>query len=337
MTLVVARSNKDRISIVADTLLTAHDTALPLSRHVLKSCCLPGYLCVSYCGSPDLAAKAFFEFKQTYPDGTSYDGAVRFFEQSSHQTGNHYILAFGAPAKLTTIRDGHREKGPSKTHWIGDKQAFNKFREYERRHRRQYLDGRAVNTALFADEMSGSPASDLHGIMRNIIADPEISSVGGFVTVLSNRDIGFRFSSYSDVLFDWPKHFLETRALKLTDNVNLATSGENNRYSESQISPGYYNMNIVAFYLLRGRLLIVLLGCHDGIPGQCLRFPNVEPVEIATTISENLGFDFRPLCIVMSSREEFPLLRQRDVMESGIAMNLFCEVNTFPEPPSGNS
>lgn len=329
MTLVVARCNGDRIAIAADTLLTAQDARLPLSHHVLKSCCLPGYLCVSYSGSPDLAARAFFIFEQTFPTGASYDEAVRFFEHSSHETGNDYLLAFGALPKLVTIRDGHRVKTLSKTHWIGDQQGFNRFREYENRCRSRYHDERAVNAAIFADEMTGSPASDLHGVMRNIVLDREIPSVGGFVTVLSNRDIGFRFSCYSDVLLDWPASLEPTRSLQLTDKIDFKSSGENDRYSESQISPGYYNMNLVAFYVLQGNMLAVLLGCSEGLPGRCIVMPNVEPGKIAETLNEKLGFDFRSLCMVMSSREEFPFSHQRDKPDDGVGISLFCEANTF--------
>jgi hypothetical protein len=47
-------------------------------------------------------------------------------------------------------------------------------------------------------------------------------SVGGFVTVLSNRDIGFRFSVYSDVLLDWPMEQDELGILQLTDKFDPA-------------------------------------------------------------------------------------------------------------------
>ena len=331
VTLVVARCDKRRIAIAADTLLSDKGVALPLTAGALKSCCLPGYLCVSYSGSPDLAAKSFLAYEQAHPQGTTYAATVEFFEQSSAKTDNDYILAFGAIPKLVTIRDGRPVQSVSKTHWIGDKQGFEAFREYEYRQRNKYEQGRAVNAAIFADEMEGSPASDLHGVMRNVVLDPAVPSVGGFVTVLGNRDIGFRYSAFSDVLFDWPKELTGTATLQLTDKFDLAASGENDCYSVSQISPGYYNMNIVAFYLVKGRLLVVFLGCRSGLPGQCLTFPNVEPARIAATLDEKLGFDFRALCLVMSSREEFSLTRQRTNPDHGISMGLYCEVNTFPK------
>ena len=120
-------------------------------------------------------------------------------------TNNDYILAFGNPPKLVTVRDGRRTSGLSKTLWIGDKASYEQFREFEHRARQRHEHGRAINAAMFADEMTGSPASDLHGIMRNVVQDRELSSVGGFVTVIGNRDIGFRYSVYSDILLDWPQ------------------------------------------------------------------------------------------------------------------------------------
>lgn len=78
--------------------------------------------------------------------------------------------------------------------------------------------------------------------------------------MLGDRDIGFRYSVYSDVLFDWPKELGPGELLQLNDKFDLAASGENDRFSISQISPGYYDMNTVAFYLLKGKLLYVLHG-----------------------------------------------------------------------------
>jgi hypothetical protein len=48
----------------------------------------------------------------------------------------------------------------------------------------------------------------------------------------------------------------ENQILQLTDKFDLRASGENDRYSVSQISTGYYNMNAVAFYVLKGELLV---------------------------------------------------------------------------------
>jgi hypothetical protein len=114
-------------------------------------------------------------------------------------------------------------------------------------------------------------------------------------------------------------------------SFDLTASGENDCYSVSQISPGHYNANLVALYLLKGKLLFVLLGCKEGLPGQCLVFPNVEPGRIAATLDEKLGFNFRVLCIVMSSREQFASPHQRTNPDFGLAVSLFCEANTFPK------
>jgi hypothetical protein len=332
MTLVVARTERGRLAIAADTMLSAHGTSLPMHRWALKSICLPGGICVSYSGSPELAAKAFWKFHERYPQGADYAETVAFFEVSSADTNNDYIVAIADTAKLATIRDGRRTSGISKTHWIGDKAAYERFRKYEHHRGHQHEHGRAVNAALFADEMTGSPASDLYSIMRNVVADRDVPSVGGFVTVLSNRDIGFRFSVYSDALLDWPMELDENQILQLTDKFDLRASGENDRYSVSQISPGYYNMNAVAFYVLKGQLLVAFYEAQGGGTA-CVAFKNVEPNRVAATLDEKLGFPFNAMCLVMSAREGVAQPIPRATANYGIGMSLYCEVNTMPKIP----
>lgn len=330
MTLVVGRSQNGRVAVVADTLISAHDAALPMQQWALKSICLPGGICVSYSGSPALAAKAFRKFREEYPQGANYSETVTHFEASGAETNNDYLIAFANSGKLVTIRDGCRVQRLSNTHWIGDAKAYQRFRDYEYNRGRQYEQGRALNAVMFADEMSDSPASDLYSIMRNVVQDKLIPSVGGFVTVLSNRDIGFRFSVYSDVLFDWPDELDENHILQLTDKFDLKASGENDGYSVSQISPGYYDMNAVAFYVLKGRLLIVLYESTDG-GSICVPIKGVEPDQIATTLDEKLNFPFHALCLAMSSRQAVRAIVHRDNPDHGIAMGLYCEVNTMPK------
>ena len=304
---------------------------MPLSARnwVLKSICLPGGICVSFSGSPELAWKSFRHYRECYPHGTSCAAVLEFFEKSSAETNNDYIIAFAATAKLVTIRGGRRATGISQTHWIGDKEAFERFREYEHDRGRQYECGRAVNAAWFADEMAGSPASDLYSIMRSIVVDRNVKSVGGFVSVLSNRDIGFRFAVYSDALFDWPLELSENQIPKATDKHDLLASGENERYSVSQISPGYYNMNAVAFYILTGRLLVLLFETQGG-EMRCTSVQNVEPGRIADAIDAKLSFPFRAMCLVMSSRGgAFPPIQR--TADDGVGMRVYCEANTMPK------
>jgi hypothetical protein len=177
--------------------------------------------------------------------------------------------------------------------------------------------------------MTGSPASDLYSVMRNIVLDRDVPSVGGFVTVLSNRDLGFRFSVYSDVLLDWPVELHESEIVQRTDKFDLWASGENDRYSISQISPGYYDMNIVAFYVLRGRMLVLFYEIDSGATA-CATFKCVEPDQIAPTLDEKLRFPFFAMCLVMSSRNEFAMPMPRAKKEYGLGLGLYCEVNTMP-------
>ncbi|MGA2492285.1 MAG: hypothetical protein ABSF67_04970 [Roseiarcus sp.] len=295
---------------------------------------MPGYLCVSFAGSPELAKQAFAAFAVRYPGGANFSETVGFFESSSAETENQYLIAFGRNPRLITIREGRRVDRIAKTHWIGDRDAFERFREYETRRRERPEHRRAVNAALLADEMTGSPASDLYSAMKNVVVDKDMASVGGFVSLISNRDIGFRYSVYSDMLLDWPKELAEGRNFNLNDPFTLRSTGENDRFSVNQISPGYYDANITAFYVLKGRLLYIFYGLNNGLADRCVVVDKVEPQAIAATINAKLGFDLSPLLLVMSARNDFPAVATRTDPKSGVAMGLFCEANTMPKVPN---
>src|SRR5262249_38303802 len=149
------------------------------------------------------------------------------------------------------IANGRRVDTMSKSLWIGDARAHLRFREAEQTRERRTHAGRAVNVVMFMDEIEKSPASDLYSAMRDVVADRSVPTVGGFVSVVSNRDPGFRHSVYSDMLFNWPEGKSNDFILDLNDQIDFGASGENSEYAFAQISTGYLGLNVVAFYLLK--------------------------------------------------------------------------------------
>jgi hypothetical protein len=215
--------------------------------------------------------------------------------------------------------------------WIGDHAAYERFREYESKARNNIERGRAMNAVLFADELRHSPASDLYSSLRNIIADREISSVGGFVSVISNRGNGFRFSVYSDMLFDWPKEKDEEYRLNISDPINFEASQENMGYSIAQISPGYMGVNLVAFYFVKGKKVFLFHGENQyGLACKCHVMNNIEAGQLAESLKQ--VFDAKWLLIVTSGvagAGEYTPRREGQ----GISMPVFFDANTFPRPP----
>lgn len=334
MTLVVGRIAGPRVAIAADTLLTEHDKPLPFRNGVVKSCMLPGDLCVSFSNSPDTAARIFKEFATKFPNGTGHAEVIGFFEQSSEATGNDYLVAFASPARLVKIADGKRVNSASKTQWIGDQEAYSRFREYETRQRPRPERGRAINAVLFADEMANSPASDLFSAMRNIVADRSITSVGGFVSVIGNRDNGFRFSVYSDMLYDWPKDKPQDYSLALTDQIAFTATDENASFAVAQISPGFMNMNLVAFYFTKAKVLFFFYGKHNGLANQCHVFRDVHATKIYETLNGFAGFDVKWLLTITSPQSVTGQFDTSDIQTPGNQFELFCDANTFPMTPS---
>jgi hypothetical protein len=309
---------------------------MPLSatRGVVKTVMLPGSICVSFSNSPELAARHFAAFIERYPHGAGFADVIAFFEQSSARSGNEYLIAFAKLARLVKISGGSRVRSDSRTQWIGDQAAYERFREYEARARLFPEAGRAINAVMFADEIEKSPASDLYSVMRRVISDPAVPSVGGFAYVLSDRLDHFRQSAYCDMLFDWPKAASEEFNLSLDDRIDFGASGENREFSISQASPSYLGLNFAAFYLLAARKLFVFAATTDDPVMRCRTLSDVEPVAIVTRLREHLGRDWTWLIQVMSAAPgtstEF---RSTPIAEgpSGVKFGFFCHVNTFPK------
>ena len=294
-------------------------------------------MCVSFSNSPDTAGCAFKEFAAKYPNGTGFAEVTGFFERSSKATGNDYLIAFANPARLIKIADGKRKDSVSKTQWIGDQKAYSRFREYEARQHPRPEQGRAVNAALFADEMANSPASDLFSAMRNVVANRSIMSVGGFVSVISNRDNGFRFSAYSDMLYDWPKDKSQDYSLELTDQIAFTATDENASFALAQVSPGFMNMNLVAFYFTKAKKLFFFYGKDNGLANQCHVFRGVSAMKIYETLNAFMQFDLKWLLMVTSPQSASGPFDTSGIQTPGIQLAFLCDANTFPKTPSGGT
>lgn len=292
---------------------------------------LPGNVCVSFSNSPVTAERDFKVFVARYPNGAGYANVVSFFEQSSAKTGNDYLIAFSDNPRIVKITDGKRVQSIAKTAWIGDKAAYERFREYELRERLNIEHGRAMNAVIFADELKDLPASDLYSAMRGVVADRSVSTVGGFVSVISNRDGGFRFSVYSDMLYDWPNEKPDDYKINNVDPITLTSSQENLRYSVAQMSPEYLSLNIVAFYFAKGKTLFVFYGEIDnkyyGLPCRCRVINGVEAGELEGELRK--AIDVKWLLLVTSGVSGSDAPRKPG---EGVKLGFFVEANTFPMP-----
>jgi hypothetical protein len=328
MTLVVARIDGPRIAIASDTLLTEQGKALPIQSGTIKSCLL-GNACVSFSNSPELAETDFKRFVAQHKDGAGFADTIAFFEQSSKNSGNDYIVPFDSPPRLVKIADGKRQGGVAKTVWIGDHSAYKAFRAYEGKIRSKAEHGRALNAVLFADEQTGSPASDLYSVMRNLVSDKGVPTVGGFVSVVSNRGNGFRFSVYSDMLFDWVHSHSADYQFALSDRVDLQVSGENSGYSIAQLSPGYGNANFVAFYFVAPKCMFVFYGINNGLANKCTVL-QVGPADIQAKLNALLGSDLGWLALVTTA-ENKGQTDHSGIKTPGVGLSFFTHANTMPK------
>jgi hypothetical protein len=61
----------------------------------------------------------------------------------------------------------------------------------------------------------------------------------------------------------------QKRTKSPTDRIGLRVSGENANFSIAQISPGYMNMTLVAFYFVKAKTLFLFYGETLGLANRC--------------------------------------------------------------------
>ena len=331
MTLVVARIQNNCIAIASDTLVVQQGKPLPPQNGVLKTTFLPGGIAVSFSGSPELANRAYEGFLTLYPSGASFTKVIDFFISASASDNNDYLVAFASLLKVVKIVEGRRLSGLASTFWIGDKDAYERFRWYAAKKRALPYDGRAVTAVLFADEQTGSPASNLYSTLSNVIQDREVNTVGGFAYVVSSRGSHFRQSVYSDTLFDAPENMKYDEKIP----IHLGSSGENEGYSLSQCSPVFSGINAVAFYVLSGRKLFVFYSGSSILSDKCVVLQGVAPNVIGSTLTSRFDGLLPWWVFVVSGdqRSKKTFLRPPHLLpEGGTSVGFFVHANTYPRP-----
>ena len=154
------------------------------------------------------------------------------------------------------------------------------------------------------------------------------------MAVASSRLGGFRYSVYSDMLFNWPEGQGDDYILQYEDQINLGASGENAEFSVAQISTDTIGMNLVAFYLLSGRRLFVFSGHDNGLPVNCRTFADIEPMAIEGVLREITNVEANWYLMITAAPREannsLPRSDQASNPNHGIGIPFFVHANTFP-------
>lgn len=199
------------------------------------------------------------------------------------------------------ITNGKRQPSGSPTQWIGDKDAYEAFREHQAQARKSAEQGRAVSGVYTWNEHEGSPSSDLYSIMRRVVFDNSVESVGGLVSILSNRDGTFRPPAISDILYDWPATLDPKDSFSPDLPVALGASGENQQQSLNIICPGYWGLTMIGYYFLAGRIVILFYPRTNALADSCLVIRNVEPDQISEKLNAAFARDLRWQLVIACS------------------------------------
>lgn len=162
------------------------------------------------------------------------------------------------------------------------------------------------------------------------MADRSVPTAGGFVSIVTNFDNGFRFSAYSDMLFDWPTGAPSDYQLALSDALAFTATDENASFAVAQVSPGFIGANSVAYYFTRARKLFFFYGQTNGLADRCKVFCDVPASAISGTLNDFIGTDLKWLLLVTSPTSSGPYHPAPDIKAPGVQLAFFTEANTFP-------
>jgi hypothetical protein len=199
--------------------------------------------CDSFSNSLELAARDIKTFSEKYQGAFTHSALIDFFEKSSDQTGSEYLLTLLGPLRVFKIAEGSASKTIAHQAWIGDYEAFRRFREYQS-NKRKGLDiwEQLIWPSFGEDAATNNAFSKLVSDFKLTLGDPDILSAGDFYTVITNIGSEFRFLLSSQLYYDSLGEFPITPKL-----------GESFDYRFSVLVPKENGINACAFYYPHAR------------------------------------------------------------------------------------
>jgi hypothetical protein len=291
MTFVLCRILGPRIFILADTRVTKGNSPLPKAEGVIKTCFLSPDICVSFSQSPDSASDDIRKLASELPDSMSYRNVIDFFERSSAQTNNDYLVAFARTGRVAKIQGGIANKVLGSNAWIGDHEAFHRFRDYENG-RARGQKSRFWDTMFFGTSPDASMDSErfarLLGFYEATIVDTDIESTGDFFTVTTNVHGIFKLMMISRLYFDGPSQILDSRG-----NHVMTATGENLEYRFSSLAPKVAGTNAAGFYYPNAKMGYVFYSsCPIGVANRCKIYRDCSIDELIASCKKDIGVEF---------------------------------------------
>ncbi|MET3968743.1 hypothetical protein [Bradyrhizobium sp. S3.9.1] len=270
MTLVISRTIGQQVFILADTRVSEHDVALPRERGVIKTTLLSPQAAISFSNSPDLASRDIRAFRQVFGGTFSYREAVDYFAGSSRDTHNDYLLNFLEPPRTVEIKAGEVSKTVGRQSWIGDLDAFKRFRAYQTEAKLGPDLWEAMTwSADLIPRIRTNPFTRLLRSFQHTLRDADILSAGDFSSVVVSAGAEFRFLYFGNFFFDQDAQGKPVQPL----------FGENLDFKFSVATPKISGINACAFhyphadrgylfYSLEPALVADQCAVYDGTDGK---------------------------------------------------------------------
>ena len=290
MTLVVVKLKGDRISAVADTLVTQADGSKPIDKSLIKIAILDDDRAVAFSGNPDFAREALLAYRRESLH--SRVQVTNFFlnRHLASEGQTDFILMYGKPSQVLTVHDG-RVAGmtPSKTCWSGEQAGFDRFQAYWH-NQAAPRNGPSWEIPCIATDdpiEARAPAQLLRMLLalRSVIVERSTASIGGFVAGLSNAHGHFRYAKYALIL---DSNFTMVPAQSLL-RVEVE---EQQDYAQSclvAIQDGQ-RRQAVAFHFAKGFLTYLFLDNDSGLCDDAQIIPDKTFAEFEDYTHQKYGF-----------------------------------------------
>lgn len=204
MSLIIAKkiATSNTFIIMGDTKLT--DVVKKTTEHpkdgVIKSIIINSQLCISYAGEVYFATEALMEIGIGTQHKNCIIDILKKYNHKSQQSTD-FICCFGNPYfELIQIKDG--KANIVDNCWIGSYNGFKLYQSFFINHKSTNnisadTSIRIVELLNDFDEEENKLYSDMFNCMSEVINDPSIEEVGGFIVPIAYHNTSFEYKSYT--------------------------------------------------------------------------------------------------------------------------------------------
>lgn len=266
--------------IVGDTALSQNDHANKLA--IIKTGILSSTATLSFSGSPSVAEVGFQELQ--LQNDLSFEALKRILLPIHVSSGGASEFLCTIDDRIFVVRDG-RAKAVDHA-WIGDYGGFRAFQGYRLGHTEVPPNSPSHWLSVFFTDNLHEGGADAIRLMKLVIGDTSLVSIGGAPYLVSNFGGAFRYEPYTELSIG--------DGSALPDGTFLPNP--TSEFFSHRFSFGANNNigspTLVAYYAAGALAYVFGNDVEQSFPSLVGTEQNVDPVHAAKDIAARIGADF---------------------------------------------